>query len=162
MKKAIFFSILGLLIVAGILAGIKTLQIRAMIAQGNQFVMPPEVVTSAAVKSESWETLLTTVGSLDAVQGVVVTAEMTGKVVDISFESGSRVAAGDLLLQQDVSVEKSQLRAARAMADLAQINFERAKTLLPNRAISQSDYDNAQAQLTDAQAQIDNLQATMN
>lgn len=53
MKKAIFFSILGLLIVAGVLAGIKTLQIRAMIAQGKQFVMPPEVVTSTVVKAES-------------------------------------------------------------------------------------------------------------
>lgn len=162
MKKVIFLSLLGLLIVAGILAGIKTLQIRAMIAQGKQFVMPPEVVTSAVVKSESWETLLTAVGSLEAVQGVVVTAEMSGKVVDISFASGSRVAAGDVLAQQDIAVEKSQLQAAQARAELAQMNFQRAKTLLPNHAISQADYDNAQAQLTDSQAQIDNLLAVMN
>ena len=162
MKKAIFFSILGLLIVAGVLAGIKTLQIRAMIAQGKQFVMPPEVVTSTVVKTESWETILTAVGSLEAVQGVVVTAEMPGKVIAIPFLSGSRVAAGDLLVQQDISVEQAQLKAARAMAELAQVNFSRARTLLPNHAISQADYDNAQAQLTDAQAQIDNLQAVIN
>lgn len=99
---------------------------------------------------------------MEAVQGVVVTAEMPGKVVAIPFSSGSRVAAGDLLVQQDVSVEQAQLKAARAMADLAQVNFSRAQTLLPNHAISQADYDNARAQLTDARAQIDNLQAVIN
>ena len=69
MKKAIFLAILGLLAVVGTLAGIKALQIRAMIEQGKQFVPPPEIVTAAPVTARSWETLLTAVGSLDAVQG---------------------------------------------------------------------------------------------
>ena len=107
MKKNIFLTILGLIIVVSILAGIKALQIRAMIAQGKKFIPPPEVVTSAPVSADSWETLITSVGTLDAVQGVVVTAEQTGKVVDINFVAGSRVAAGDLLVQQDISVEKN-------------------------------------------------------
>ena len=161
MRKTIFFSILGVLIVAGTLAGVKTLQIRAMIAQGEKFVMPPEVVTSTTVKTDSWETLLTAVGSLDAVQGVVVTAEVTGKVVKVPFQSGSSVAAGDLLVQQDLSVEQAQLRSAEAVAELARSRFERAKALLPKKAIAQSDYDNAQAQLAEAQAQIDNIRAVM-
>lgn len=159
MKKAILFSILGLIVIVGILAGIKTLQIRAMIAQGKQFVMPPEIVTSAEVQSDAWESTLTAVGSLDAVQGVTVTAEMSGKVTRLAFEAGNRVAAGDLLVQQDISVENAQLRGEEAMAELARINFERSRTLMPNKAISQSDFDNTQAQLTDALAQIDNIRA---
>lgn len=39
MKKAIILSIIGLIIVVGVLAGIKALQIRAMMAQGAKFVM---------------------------------------------------------------------------------------------------------------------------
>jgi membrane fusion protein (multidrug efflux system) len=161
MKKSIFLTILGLIIIVGVLAGIKTLQIRAMIAQSEQFSPPPEIVTAAPVTSDSWETLLTSVGSLDAVQGVTVTAEITGKVVEIAFEAGSRVMAGDLLVQQDIEVEKAQLRSAESVAELARIEYKRSKKLLADNVISRSDYDNAQAQLTQALAQADNIRAVI-
>ncbi len=161
MKKAIFLTILGLIILVGSLAGIKTLQIRAMIAQGKQFSPPPEVVTTAPVTADSWETLLTSVGSLESVQGVTVTAEITGKVVEIAFEAGSRVAKGDLLVQQDTSAETAQLRSAESAADLARIEFDRSKKLLADKVISQSDYDNARAKLTQALAQADNIRAVI-
>ena len=161
MKKQIVLTIVGLIVLVGALVGIKGLQIGDMMAQGKQFVPPPEVVTSTAVKQDSWESLLTAVGSLDAVQGVTVTAEVTGKVVRIAFEPGSRVQAGDLLVQQDVSAETAQLRAAEATAELARINFERSKKLLPEKVVSQADYDNNRAQLTQALAQVDNLKAVI-
>jgi membrane fusion protein (multidrug efflux system) len=159
MKKAVILTLLGLVIIVGLLAGIKAMQIGAMIDQGKQFTPPPEIVTSTSVMATSWESLLTAVGSLDAVQGVIVTAEETGKVVQLAFESGKRVPAGDLLVQQDVSVEQAQLKAAEALSELARINFERAKTLLPNEAISRSDYDSSQAQLTQALAEVENMRA---
>jgi membrane fusion protein, multidrug efflux system len=161
MKKAIIFAIIGLVIVVGLLVGIKGLQIGDMIAQGKQFVPPPETVTSAAVTRDTWETLMTAVGSLDAVQGVTITAEVTGKVVKIAFEPGSQVAAGDLLVQQDISEEKARLRSAQATAKLAQINFERSEKLLPEKVISQSDYDNNRAKLTQAQAEVENIKAVI-
>lgn len=159
MKKKIFLTLLGLVLVVGSLAGIKVLQIRAMIDQGEQFVPPPEVVTSAQVKTESWETLLTAVGSLNAVQGVTITAEVTGKIEHIAFEPGAHVSAGDLLLQQDSAVEKAQLRSAESVAQLARIDFERIKALRQKNGISQADYDTAKAKLTQALAQVDNIKA---
>ncbi len=159
MKKTIFIVAVGLVVVVGVLAGSKYLQIRAMVEQGKLFTPPPEVVTSATVMAETWESYLTAVGSVDAVQGVTVTAEMTGKVVRIAFESGNLVSAGDLLVQQDISAETAQLRAAEAVSELARLNFERAKTMLPNEAISLSDYDGLQAQLTEARAEVDSLRA---
>jgi len=159
MKKPIILTTLGLVIIVGLLAGIKALQIGAMIDQGKQFAPPPEIVTSTSATTTSWESSLTAVGSLDAVQGVTVTAEVTGKVVQLAFESGKRVPAGELLVQQDISVEQAQLRAAEAMSELARINFERAKTLLPNEGISRSDYDSSQAQLTQALAEVENMRA---
>jgi membrane fusion protein (multidrug efflux system) len=159
MKKRIVIAIVGVLVIIAILAGIKTLQIRAMIAQGQHFSMPPEIVTSAPVKPASWETTLSAVGSLDAVQGVTLTAELSGKVEQIAFAAGDRVKAGDLLVQQDIGVENAQLRSAEASAELARINFERAKTLKPNNSISQSEFDNSQAQLTEALAQVENIKA---
>jgi membrane fusion protein (multidrug efflux system) len=137
MKKIIFFSILGLILLVGVLGGIKALQIRQMIAQGEQFVMPPTTVTTAAVESVVWPSELTAVGSLEAVQGVMVTAELNGKVTKIAFEPGSAVKAGDLLVQQDTSSEAAQLRSAEASMELARLNLERAKELLPEKVITQ-------------------------
>lgn len=159
MKKAIILTALGLILIVAALAGTKALQIRAMISQGEQFSPPPEVVTATSVQADTWESYLTAIGSLDAVQGVTLTAEMTGKVVHIAFEAGNRVSSGALLVQQDISVEQAQLRAAEALSELARINFERAKTLLPNNAISQSDFDSSQARLTEALAEVDNIRA---
>lgn len=145
----------------GGLAGIKYLQIERMTAYGNNFVPPPEVVTTAMVKKDSWESCLTAVGSLEAVQGVVITAELKGKVVHIAFEPGTLVKAGDLLVQQDTSVESAQLRAGEAALMLAKINFERIKKLVANNTVSQSDFDNADAQLKEAAAQVDNIRAVI-
>jgi membrane fusion protein (multidrug efflux system) len=114
MVKRIIITLIGIIVLIGGLAGIKYLQIEKMSASGKNFMPRPEIVTTAIVKNDSWESFLTAVGSLEAVQGVVVTAELKGKVVHIAFEPGSMVKAGDLLVQQDTSVESAQLRAAEA------------------------------------------------
>lgn len=161
MTKRIIFAIVGVLIVIGILGGIKGLQINRMIAVGSQSAPPPETVTTAVVRSESWEDLITSVGSLEAVQGVMLTAELTGKVVRIAFEPGTKVKAGDLLLQQDISSEEAQLRAAEATVALAKLELERSKKLLTKKAVAQAKYDSDEAQYKQAVAQIDGIRATI-
>jgi membrane fusion protein (multidrug efflux system) len=156
-RKIILIS-LGLLLLVGIIATIKALQIGRMAAQGNQ-APPPETVTTAAAKKESWEVVLNAIGSLQAVQGVMVTAELPGKVVKIAFEPGSRVKAGDLLVQQDTSTEEAQLRVAEAAETLAQTNFRRLRELLARKIVSKAEYDNAEAQCKQAAAQSDNIRA---
>ena len=122
---------------------------------------PPETVTAVEVHLESWESLLTSVGSLEAVQGVMVTAELTGKVVNIAFEPGVKVRAGDLLVQQDISSETAQLRASEAAVALAKITLERTRKLLTEKTVSQSEYDNADAQYKQAAAQVDNIRSAI-
>lgn len=161
MKKAFLFSIVGLIILVAVLVGVKGLQIKRMIAQGESYVPPPTPVTTAEVQSASWPTELTAVGSLEAFQGVMVTAELSGKVVKIDFDPGSVIKAGDLLVQQDTSSETAQLRSAQASMQLALLNLERAKELLPSNVISQSSYDGVEAQYKQAAAQVDAIQATI-
>ena len=67
MKKILVLSIIGLVVLVGILGGIKGLQINRMIAQGEQYVPPPATITTAAVESATWLSVLTAVGSLEAV-----------------------------------------------------------------------------------------------
>ena len=159
MKKRIIYTMVGLTVVIGVLAGIKALQIGKMIAHGEQSVPPPLPVNAAVVHRESWQSLLTSVGSLEAVQGVMVTAELTGKVVQIAFEPGTMVQAGAPLLQQDISSEKAQLRGAEAALDLAKVNLERLSKLLADEAIAQSQYDDAAAKFKEDAAQVDNIRA---
>ena len=161
MKKRVIFSIIGLLIIIGLIGGIKGLQIDRMIAQGSQTLPPPETVTTAVVQADSWESRLSAVGSLVAVQGVTVTAEVTGKVVRIAFEPGSKVNAGDLLVQQDTATEEAQLRAAEAAVELTRRNLERLKKLLDRRTIPQSQYDNAEAQYKEDVADADAIRAAI-
>ena len=161
MKKRIFFTIVGLLVLIGVLGGVKSLQILRMTAHGKQFVPPPETVTTFEVHPESWESLLTSVGSLEAVQGVMVTAELKGKVENIAFKPGAMVRAGDLLVQQDISSETAQLRASEASAALAKLTLERTRKLLTEKTVSQSQYDNADAQYKQAEAQLDTFRSAI-
>ena len=161
MKKRIIFSVLGLVIIIAILGAVKALQIVAMIDQGKKFVPPPETVTTATARAESWDTALTAVGTLTAVQGVSVAAELPGKVVQIAFEPGTAVKKGDLLLRQDTTSEEAQLPGAVAQANLTRSNRQRADTLLKDQIISQADYDTAVASHDQALAQADNIRATI-
>ncbi len=160
MKKRIILAIVGLLVLIGTLGGIKSLQIGRMIGQGAH-VPPPEPVTTVVVQSESWEVFLTSVGSLTAVQGVTVTAELPGKIMHIAFEPGTRVQTGDLLVQQDTSSEKAQLRAAEAAVVLAKANLERLGKLLEEKTIAQSRFDETEAQYKQARAEADSIRTVI-
>ena len=159
MKKKILFAIIGVVVLAVILGGIKGLQINRMIAQQRQAMT--ETVTTAVAHTEAWESLLTSVASLVAVQGVMVSAEMAGKVVHIAFEPGTMVKAGDLLVQQDTAAENAQLRSAEATVVLTKLSLERSRKLLSQKTSSQSEYDNADAQYKQAVAQADNIRAVI-
>jgi membrane fusion protein (multidrug efflux system) len=160
-KRYLVMAVLLTAATVAVLGGIKGLQIDRMIAHGKQMVPPPEAVTTATAVVQSWESLITAVGSLSAVQGVTVSAELTGKVAQIAFTPGGVVRAGDLLVKQDTSSEEAQLRSAEAAAALARLNIERLGKLLGERTISQSQYDNAEAAYKQAVAQADTIRAAI-
>nr|WP_240731890.1 efflux RND transporter periplasmic adaptor subunit [Geobacter sp. FeAm09] len=118
-------------------------------------------MTSATVTSDSWEAALTAVGTVNAVQGVTVAAELAGKVAKIAFEAGSPVKKGDLLLRQDTTSEEAQLPGAVAQANLARANQKRADKLFADGIISQADHDTALSNTAQAQALVDNIRATI-
>jgi len=161
MIKKIALTLVFVLVLVGALAGIKGLQFKTMFAQGANFAPPPETVTTAEVKRDTWQPTLTAVGSVAAVQGVMIGAEMSGTVKNIAFESGATVRAGELLVELDASVEQAQLRSAMASADLARLNLERARELREKKMMSQADLDSAEAQAKQASAQIDNIRAVI-
>jgi len=150
-------SLLAIVLVVG---GIKAVQIVTLTQSGEQ-VMPASVVTAMPVQEQPWEQTLKTVGTLESVQGVVVSADLSGRVTEILFTAGSRVKKGEVLLRQDTSSEQAQLRAADANAVLAKINLERVAKLLKNKVSSQSEYDTAKANYDQALADVDNIRTSI-
>ena len=161
MKKRLVIAMIGLVILIAALSGIKALQIRAMIAQAANAVPPPETVTTDVARAESWEATLSAVGSLSAVQGVTVSAELPGKVVNITFEPGAKVEKGDLLIRQDTSSEEAQLPGAVAQADLARTVLARDAEMLADQIISRAAYDASVANADLTAAQANNIRATI-
>ena len=161
MLKKIFVTCFVLIVVVGPLVGIKVSQIKTLIASGANFQMPAETVSTAVVEEASWKQTLSAVGSLKAVQGVLVSSEVAGKITEIHFKSGETVEAGQLLVELDVSTELAQLAAAKADANLAKINLDRAAKLRESNTVAQAELDTANASYLAASAQVTNIEAIL-
>ena len=146
MITRIILSIVGLAAIIGALVFVKTRQFAAMGAAQAAMVMPPTVVTATTVHEDTWEDSLAATGSLVAVQGVMVSAEVAGKITRIAFEAGATVAAGDLLVQLDTSTEEAQLASVDAAVTLAEVNLKRQRELRAQNTNAPSDLDAAEAQ----------------
>jgi membrane fusion protein (multidrug efflux system) len=158
-SRPVFLTVAGVIVIVGGLILIKLSQFAAMGAMG--YTAAPDTVTTATVAEAAWQPFISSVGSLSAVQGVTVTAQLDGNVAKIAFEPGSAVKAGDLLLQQDITSEEAQLQAAEAAQELARLNVGRSRQLLSDSTISQSQYDGDDAAYKQAQAQSANIQAVI-
>ncbi len=121
----------------------------------------PQGVSTTVVQSTTWPNVLTAIGSLEAVNGVVLSADLPGVIDKISFESGTSAKAGDVLLQLSVAQEEAQLKSAIAKRDLAAINLDRQRALRDMQTNSKSDYDTAEANFRDMEATVANAKATI-
>lgn len=161
MKYKIALAVLIVLGVVGAVAGVKTWQIRTLVASAKAAASPPETVSTTVVREEQWQPTLAAIGSVAAVRGVTITPEIPGTVREIAFESGAVVAQGDLLVRLDVSSEEAQLRAVEAQVELARLNRVRVRSLRADNTVSQSDLDTAEATLKQVEANADAIRATI-
>jgi membrane fusion protein (multidrug efflux system) len=158
-SKKVVIAMSAVLIVLGGMGAVKGLQIKELIAQGEAFVPPPQIVTVATAKAVQWEQTLSAVGSLEAVQGMTISAEMSGKVDRIAFQAGSWVEAGELLVQQDVSEERAALRAAESRAVLARKELQRARLLNDQNVVTESVLDEKEAERQQAVSEVERTKA---
>jgi len=152
---------LGLLVVVGVLVGVKVAQIGKMIGAGKSFVPPPESVSTARVHEYDWRATKPAIGTLVAVRAVTVGAELPGTIREVHFDSGAFVRRGAVLVKLDTSAEEAQLASAEAEASLAKINLDRARSLRAGEANAPADLDTAVARAKQANAAVAGLQATI-
>jgi membrane fusion protein (multidrug efflux system) len=150
-----------LLVVAGLVT-IKYKQISQLISFGKTMQKqgpPPETVSSAVAKTDTWQETLDSVGTIAASKGVTVSNDAAGLVSAIHFESGDIVKQGQVLVELDNNVERAQLASVEARKDLAQINAGRTRALVATNAIARSQQDNDDAVVKTSRSDVDLLGA---
>jgi membrane fusion protein (multidrug efflux system) len=159
-KRMILMLASMALVIAG-LGFVKVRQFQAMAEQFAAMQPPPEAVTTIVAAREEWPATISAIGTVAAVQGVTVSADLPGVVERIAFESGTAVREGDLLVQLDTRQEQAQLAAANAELELSRLNFERMRGLVEQDAVSRAEYDTAAAAHTQAGARVREIRATI-
>jgi RND family efflux transporter MFP subunit len=143
----------------------------------------PVAIRVATVQSQPIDRFLRVTGSLSADEHAEVAAEIGGRIVGTPVERGTRVAAGTVLVrlsptEADASLREAEANAAqlearlglaaaqafdsarvpdvlnaKASLDWAEADFGRIKSLLDQKVVSQSEYDQKLTQVQAARQQ---------
>ena len=161
MKKRMFFTVLGLALLFGGIFGYKWF----VAYKTQQFFAnreaPAQTVTATEARADVWQPTVSSVGSLSAVQGVDITAEITGKVMAVEVDDGDEVEAGRTLVELDADGLRAELRGARAEARLAELELERQERLRRQNANSEADVDRAASELEQALSQVERVRSQL-
>ncbi|MTH16645.1 efflux RND transporter periplasmic adaptor subunit [Flavobacterium sp. LC2016-01] len=119
----------------------------------------PTTVTGIVVKTAVFDNNLSLSGSIEANEQIEIRSEVSGIVEGIYFNEGSYVNKGQVLFKVNDIELKAQLRQAQTKEGLAGENERRAKLLLQKEAISQEEFDVANADYASAKAQTQLIKA---
>lgn len=110
-------------------------------------------VTGMVLEPRNFAENLSLSGSLEANEQVELRSEISGVVEQINFKEGSKVSKGQVLFKVNDLELQAQLAKIKTAERLAAENERRAQLLLEKEAISQEEYDVAQANLESAKAE---------
>ena len=161
MKTRMIVMLVAVTVFLSAIGVVKFRQIQTAVAMAASFQPAPEAVTTLVVRPQPWPTTLNSIGTVVAVQGVTVSADLPGIVSAIAFESGKAVQAGEVLVRLDTREEQAQLAAAEAQDALAHVNLARMRDLRDQGIIAAADYDQAVAEHKQTDAKLVEIHATI-
>lgn len=153
--KPLLISITGIVIIFGLLFFWKSIRSKPLV----QAVKPPMLVSTLKVQSRSVPAELQAIGSLQAVQEVLLAPDTAGRITGVHFEAGKIVKEGTILLQLYDAPEQADRAAAIAKADFARVQMSRLKKLALIDAAPRSDFDQNKAAYDEAIAAVHQLDA---
>ena len=164
MKRGILLTIVFLLL-AGLAAGYGYFQfvLRPAMIQGFIAKMepPPVTVAVAPAKAETWQPRFAAIGTLKAVQGVDVAAQVGGIVRAVRFEAGQDAAKGAPLVEIDDATEQADLKANLATLKNADLSLDRQRQLVSGGSSTRANLDSALAARDAAAAATEKTRATI-
>jgi membrane fusion protein (multidrug efflux system) len=123
------------------------------------FANQVQTVATMTAAETPWQPNMQSVGSVTAINGASISAEVAGIVDAIHFVSGEDVQKGELLLTLRPNNDPAVLAQLEAQAALAAVNMARDEKQFAVSAVSQAQLDSDRAQLQAAQAQVAAQQA---
>ncbi|TRZ41277.1 efflux RND transporter periplasmic adaptor subunit [Robertkochia solimangrovi] len=118
-------------------------------------------VKGMILKPQPFDDNLSLTGTLEANEQVEIRSEISGMVESINFTEGSKVQKGQLLLKINDQELRAQYSKVKTAERLESENERRAKLLLEKNAISQEEYDLAQANYQSAKAESELVSAQL-
>jgi membrane fusion protein (multidrug efflux system) len=115
--------VLMAVVLAVVVGGIYAWQafIGKMIKQGMALgASAPQAVSTATAATSPWQAYIQSTGTLRAVRGADLSAQASGVVEEIAFDSGNDVPAGKILLRLKPNDDYAKLQQLKAAAELAQ------------------------------------------
>jgi len=116
------------------------------VAAPKQAILPSVIVNTA--KTEEIQSKTEIVGRTNASEDVTIKSQIQGQLLKRTFVEGDDVTAGDLLFEIDpatyvaeLAQHKAVLKQAFASRDVAVMNWDRGRRLLPDGMISAQDMD---------------------
>jgi multidrug efflux system membrane fusion protein len=132
---------------------------------GPPMAMPVSVAQVIERDVQAWHEYS---GRVVAVDYVEIRSRVSGPIESINFKDGALVHKGDLLFtidprpyQAEVARTTAAVASAKAAADLSQTQFKRAESLIQDKAVSQSDYDTRKNEYSEAAAQVQSAEASL-
>lgn len=119
----------------------------------------PTTVTGIVVQTSTFDNNLSLSGSIEANEQVEIHSEVSGIVEGIYFTEGTYVNKGQVLFKVNDIELRAQLKQAQTKEGLAAENERRAKLLLQKEAISQEEFDVANADYASMKAQTQLIKA---
>jgi membrane fusion protein (multidrug efflux system) len=123
--------------------------------------LPAIDVAAAPATEVDWQEKISSIGVAEALQGVDISGSESGNVVEILFDSGTKVKAGQPLVRLDTTKENADLKATLAQIPAAKTDLERKRALLKSGAVGQSDVDEAQSRYDTLVAESGSFKATI-
>ncbi len=122
------------------------------LAYGQSDGLP--AVHAASLRATTWRVTEQVPAMVDAEQNAQLAAQLAGQVVAVPYSSGERVAAGTVLVKLDDGPEQAQLALDQARLDQAKRALARDVKLLKIAGASEAQFEQAQADLAEATAQV--------
>lgn len=122
---------------------------------------PPLKVAVAAVSREQRTIQRSSIGEIEAVQQVLITAETGGKITRILFKAGALVNKGDVLVQLNDAPQQGELASLKAKLPNAKNRYDRAVRLSAINASTVEDREQKKAEYDQLLGEIRNVQATI-
>lgn len=154
--------IIVLVLVAVVIGGVFAWQafVGSMIKKFMaQTASAPQTVSTVVAATSSWQAQIQAIGSLRAVRGADLSAQIAGVVEDIEFDSGNEVPKGKVLLRLKPNDDYAKLDQLKAAAELAEQTLNRDREQFAAQAIAKATIDTDVSTLKSAKAQVAAQQA---